>query len=138
MFNHKNYNPNLKENARQLRTETVSKAEKRIWKSLLSKRKLNGERVLRQRPIDRFIVDFFIPELKLIIEIDGNSHFFKPEYDYYRQERLKSLGYKIVRFSEGEVMNQLDNVHQQLCHVVFCFRNDLTATHLGPPSREDE
>ena len=75
MFNHNNYNPNLKENARQLRTETVSKAEKRIWKSLLSKRKLNGERVFRQRPIDRFISDFFIPELKLIIEIDGNSHF---------------------------------------------------------------
>ena len=92
MFTHHNYNPNLKEYARELRSQTVSKAEKRIWKSILSGKKLNAERVLRQRPIDRFIVDFFIPELKLIIEIDGNSHYRKPECDFYRQERLIKLG----------------------------------------------
>ena len=63
------YNKNLKEFARELRTQSVSKAEKRIWKIILS-REQTGVRFLRQRPIDRFIVDFFAPRLKLIIEID--------------------------------------------------------------------
>jgi len=124
MFTHHNYNPNLKEYARELRSQTVSKAEKRIWKSILAGKKLNGERVLRQRPIDRFIVDFFIPELKLIIEIDGNSHYRKPEYDFYRQERLIKLGYTIIRFTEGQVINQLDQVHQQLLHAILCKRSE--------------
>jgi very-short-patch-repair endonuclease len=126
MFTHHNYNPNLKEYARELRSQTVSKAEKRIWKSILAGKKLNGERVLRQRPIDRFIVDFFIPELKLIIEIDGNSHYRKPEYDFYRQERLIKLGYTIIRFTEGQVINQLDQVHQQLLHAILCKRCELS------------
>ena len=94
MYNHHYYNKNLKEFARELRSESVSKAEKRIWKAFLSRKQFKGLRFLRQRPIDYFIVDFFCPELKLIIEIDGNSHFQKPEYDSYRQERLKSLGFE--------------------------------------------
>ena len=78
MYNHHYYNKNLKEFARELRSESVSKAEKRIWKAFLSRKQFKGLRFLRQRPIDYFIVDFFCPELKLIIEIDGNSHFQKP------------------------------------------------------------
>ena len=77
---------------------------------------------MRQRPIDKFIVDFFCPALKLIIEIDGNSHFQKPEYDFYRQERLKSLGFEIVRYTEGEVLQNLESVHASLMHVVHCLQ----------------
>ena len=103
------YNKNLKQFARDLRNNSVSKAEKRIWKALLSKEQ-TGVRFLRQRPIDHFIVDFFAPNLGLIIEIDGTSHYSKPEYDFFRQEKLKELGFDILRFSEGEVLNQLDEV----------------------------
>jgi very-short-patch-repair endonuclease len=67
MYSNNHYNKNLKEFARELRTKTVSKAEKYIWKAVLS-RKQTGERFLRQRCIDYFIVDFFAPELRLIIE----------------------------------------------------------------------
>lgn len=81
-LNH-HYNKNLREYARELRSEKPTKAERRIWKSLLCKKQLDV-RFLRQRPIDRFIVDFFSPELGLIIEIDGNSHYHKPKYDAYR------------------------------------------------------
>jgi very-short-patch-repair endonuclease len=116
------YNPNLKEYARELRSETVSKAEKRIWKALLSRKQMEGYRFLRQRPIDRFIVDFFCPELMLIVEIDGNSHFYKPEYDRYRQDRLESLGYTVFRFTEGLVMQNINSVHEQLNYVVYCLR----------------
>ena len=122
MYDHHYYNKNLKEFARELRSETVSKAEKRIWKACLSRKQFNGLRFLRQRPIDNFIVDFFCPEIKLIIEIDGNSHYHKPEYDFYRQERLKSLGFEVVRCTEGEVLQNLESVHTRLLHVVHCLQ----------------
>jgi very-short-patch-repair endonuclease len=111
------YNKDLKEFARELRTETVSRAEKVLWKAILS-RKQTGERFLRQRPIDYFIVDFFCPDLRLIIEVDGNSHYHKPEYDARRQAHLKSLGYELLRFNEGAVINQLDDVSKQITHAI--------------------
>lgn len=57
MYSNNHYNKNLKEFQRELRTTTVSRAEKQLWKAVLS-RKQTGERFLRQRPIDHFIVDF--------------------------------------------------------------------------------
>lgn len=70
MYSNIHYNKNLKEFQRELRTTRVSRAEKQLWKAVLS-RKQTGERFLRQRPIDHFIVDFFAPEIGLIFEIDG-------------------------------------------------------------------
>jgi len=124
MFSNNNYNPKLKEYARELRTTSVSKAEKRIWKTLLSREQLN-ERFLRQRPISNFIVDFFCPKLGLIIEIDGSSHINKGTYDFYREEKLKSLGYTIIRFKEGEVLNQLDDVKDKLIHAIYVLNEGL-------------
>lgn len=118
-YHNHHYNQNLLEYARELRSERPTKAERRIWKSLLCK-KQSSIRFLQQRPINHFIVDFFAPELGLIVEIDGNSHYHKPEYDAYREEQLKKMGYTIVRFSEGQVLNQLDDVHTQICHVIHC------------------
>jgi very-short-patch-repair endonuclease len=120
-FDHNHYNPRLKEFARELRTETVSKAEKVIWKGLLS-RKQTGERFLRQRPIYRFIVDFFAPEIGLIIEIDGNSHVNKGNYDRYREDKLVSLGYTLIRFKEGDVIWNMDVVSEQVRHVIHALR----------------
>jgi very-short-patch-repair endonuclease len=80
--------------------------------------------VLRQRPIDNYIVDFFCPEIKLIIEIDGNSHFTKGDYDRKRADKLESLGYRMIRFTEGEVLNQLDSVILSLQHAIDCLKNE--------------
>jgi very-short-patch-repair endonuclease len=121
-YAHNHYNPTLKEYARELRTETVSRAEKYLWKGLLS-RKQTGERFLRQRPIQKFIVDFFAPEIGLIIEIDGNSHYAKPEYDRYREDKLVSLGYKFMRFKEGDILNNLDVVSEQIRHAIHVLRS---------------
>ncbi len=123
MCSNNNYNKNLKEFARELRTETVSKAERFLWKSVLS-RKQTGERFLRQRPIDNFIVDFFAPDLGLIIEIDGSSHVNKGEYDFYRQHKLERLGYVIVRFSEGEVIQNVGLVKERIDYMIFCLKNE--------------
>ena len=119
MNNH--YNPNLKEFAHELRTLSVSKAEKYIWKAVLS-RKQTGERFLRQRSIDNFIVDFFAPEIKLIIEIDGSSHLNKGKYDYFRQTKLENLGYIILRFSEGEVIQNIASVKERIDYAIVCLK----------------
>ena len=122
MHSNNHYNKNLKVFARGLRTEAVSKAEKLLWKAILS-RKQTGERFLRQRPIDNFIVDFFTPDLGLIIEIDGSSHTNKGEYDFYRQQKLESLGYEMIRFSEGEVLQNAGVVKERIDYAIFCLKN---------------
>jgi very-short-patch-repair endonuclease len=122
MHSNNYYNKQLKEFARELRTQTVSKAEKYLWKSVLS-RKQTGERFLRQRPIDNFIVDFFAPELGLIIEIDGSSHFGKGNYDSYRQNKLESLGYVFLRYSEGDVIYNVGVVKECIDHAIYCLKN---------------
>ena len=111
------YNPNLKIYSRELRTLSVSKAEKYIWKALLSRKQM-GVGFKRQRPIDKFIVDFFSAEIKLILEIDGSSHLNKGTYDAYREQKLKRLGFVIIRFSEGEVINNIDNVHSVISRFI--------------------
>lgn len=62
----------------------------------------------------------YSPKLKLIIEVDGSSHLNKGEYDACREDTLKSLGYTVVRFTEGEVLNNMKDVKRQLDHVIYC------------------
>ena len=119
-MNH-HYNPNLKMYARELRTETVSKAEKYLWKAALSRNQMSVK-FKRQRPILNFIVDFFCAELKLIIEIDGNSHYNKGNYDQYRQNLLEKHGYTVIRYTEGEVLNCLPEIDKKIRHVIYCLK----------------
>ncbi len=122
MNNH--YNNHLKENARELRTESISKAEKYLWKAGLKKKK-RGVGFKRQRPVDRFIVDFFSAEIGLIIEVDGSSHTAKSSYDRYRQDRLESLGYTLIRFQEGEVIHRYPDVENEIIRVVEVLKSRL-------------
>ncbi len=121
-MNH-HYNTNLKEYARELRTTSVSITEKYIWKALLSRKQM-GVAFKRQRPISNFIVDFFSAEIGLIIEIDRSSHFNKGDYDSYRENKLKELGFTVIRFSEGEVLQHIGEVHQQIYRVVEVLRGE--------------
>lgn len=123
-YHNNHYNKKLQLKARKLRTESVSKAEKRLWKRILS-RKQTGERFLRQRPIDTYIVDFFAPDLGLIIEVDGTSHLLSGQYDKQRQIDLEELGYKILRFSEGIVLNNLDEVQMRISYTIQCLKTEI-------------
>lgn len=123
MFLSNHYHKNLQEFARELRNQSVSRAEKVMWNNLLSKNQL-GIVVVRQSTLDCFIVDFFAPEIKLIIEIDDNSQINKGEYDQYRQDKLMRLGYKFIRFNEGDVLNNLDNVRLQLNQMIESLLQD--------------
>jgi very-short-patch-repair endonuclease len=113
MSNFNNYNKKLKPFARKLRNNTT-KSEANLWLRVLKARQLKGYQFLRQRPIGKYIVDFFCRELKLIIELDGVTHIQKESYDKKREEYLKSLGYNFIRFYDNDVMNNLNGVFMYL------------------------
>ena len=69
---------------------------------------------VRQKPIGSFIADFYCSRLQLVIEIDGESHAQQIEYDHLRTQYLASLGLRVVRFSNRDVMENLEGVFQHL------------------------
>ena len=109
---HLPYNPRLVERAKEFR-KNMTPAEKRLWNHYLKKFRY---RVLRQRPIDNFIVDFYCAELKLVIEIDGDSHFTNDgkTYDLERTTNLEGYGLRVIRFTNNEVLNNIERVCQQI------------------------
>lgn len=90
-----------------------TEAEKIIWNEVLRKNQ-TGFRFLRQKPIDRFILDFYCSELDLAIEIDGSSHNKKKDYDEARDRFLRQIGIKTIRFTNDEVLNDIGYVKKQL------------------------
>ena len=100
------------EQAQQLRKEQTQ-AEEVLWQKLRN-RKLNGHKFCRQVPIGPFIVDFCCREKKLVIEVDGLVHKKQQEYDNEREKILIATGYSIVRFTNGEVFNDLPSVLERI------------------------
>lgn len=105
---HLPYNSDLVPRAKELR-QNMTPAEKKLWYEYLRSFKF---RVLRQRPIDRFIVDFYCPKMKLVIEVDGDSHFSDEgkAYDEERTQQLEGYGLKVVRFTNREVLQEFESV----------------------------
>ena len=103
------YNKNLKPLARQL-GKFGTKGEALLWRDVLKAKQHRPYQFNRQYIIGDYIVDFICRKLKLIIEIDGSSHFAKSEEDYKRQQFLESLKYTILRFPEQMVIYRIDEV----------------------------
>ena len=101
------YNSNLKQRARKLRKDSTL-SEILLWKQI--KKKNLGFEFHRQLPIGNYIVDFYCHELKLAIEIDGDSHDFNGEYDIKRQKSLEKLGVNFIRFNDKFIKKDLDGV----------------------------
>ena len=102
------YNPNLKKYSRELRKYGLL-SEAKLWNQLKGK-KIKGYQFTRQKPIDEYIVDFYCSKLKLIIEIDGITHSNTENLDIIRQNKLESLGFKIIRFYDKDVRDNIDGV----------------------------
>ncbi|PWN05128.1 endonuclease domain-containing protein [Rhodohalobacter mucosus] len=103
------YNPKLKPLARKLRNNSTL-AEILLWEEIKSDKML-GYCFLRQKPIGNFIVDFFCNKLKLVIEIDGDSHNEESfQKDMTRQHWLESIGLTVLRFDDIEVKKDMNNV----------------------------
>lgn len=101
------YNPKLKEFARYLRKNSTL-SEIILWEKI--KKKSLGVEFHRQVPLLDYIVDFYCHEILLAIEIDGNSHLYKYDYDNRRQSRLEQYGISFIRFDDGDVKNNLLHV----------------------------
>jgi len=85
----------------------------------------------RQKPVDNFILDFFCNKLKLAIELDGYTHTFEEivEKDILKQERVKELGIKVLRFCDEDVMKNMEGVLQ----TIKCFIGDYERQKKHPP-----
>jgi len=87
----------------------MTQAEIILWK-YLSNRGICGFKFRRQYPIDRFVLDFYCPEKRLAIEIDGGIHNNLKEYDQIRQETIESKGIEFLRFKNSEVIDDIFSV----------------------------
>lgn len=100
----------LKTYRKELRNNST-KAESQLWKAL-QKKQLEGRKFRRQHSLGNYIVDFYCPKERLIVELDGQVHhnFVNEEYDTKRTNYLESLGFKVLRFENHLVFEQLDMV----------------------------
>ena len=109
---HVPYNPKLKQRARELR-KNMTQAEQKIWKEFLRYFKF---RVYRQKPIHNYIVDFYCPKLKLVIEIDGEYH-TEEEIKYYdinRTHVFNSMELSVLRFKNKDVIENFSVVCKEI------------------------
>ncbi len=88
-------------------------AEIKLW-SELKGRKVGGLKFRRQQGIGSYILDFYCPELKLCVELDGNSHEMKQEYDIERTMFLNGQGIEVLRFTNGQVMSHVLSVVNEI------------------------
>ena len=108
------YNKDLKPFARELR-KNMTDAELHLW-NRVRRKQLNGYQFYRQKNIGNYIVDFYCPAAKLIIELDGSQHYTEEgkEKDGIRDSCLAGLGFKVIRFTDREVFENTTGVLQRI------------------------
>ncbi|MCF6214060.1 MAG: endonuclease domain-containing protein [Flavobacteriaceae bacterium] len=126
------YNPKLKVLARKLRNNST-KAEIILWLKLKGKQ-MYGYDFHRQKPIANYILDFFCQELMLGIEVDGYSHELLEVYnkDVKKEASLKKIGITILRFSDYQVLRDMENVLRAIEYFIYEFEKG----HTPNPSQE--
>jgi very-short-patch-repair endonuclease len=104
------FNKNLKPLARDLR-KNLTDAEKRLW-SKIRRKQLKKFQFYRQKNIGDYIVDFYCPAAKLIVEIDGGQHYSEENImkDEVRDKFLSDLGFRVLRFSNSDVFKNIEGV----------------------------
>ena len=118
MVNHHEYEKDVLLNAKNLR-HNMTKEEVKLWNKLKNRQLLNLK-FRRQVPIGKYVVDFLCIDKKLIIELDGGQH-NEPnniKYDEIRTEYLKEQGYKVLRFWNNEVWNNIEGVIETIINEV--------------------
>lgn len=100
----------LKSRRKQLRS-SLTPAEAALWKSL-QRSQVNGKKFRRQHSVGNYILDFYCPECRLAVELDGQGHFnsMASEYDYRRSEYLQKLNIRVLRFENRLVFENLEGV----------------------------
>jgi len=108
------YDSKLKPISRKLRCNSTD-AERKLW-SKIRNNQVAGLRFTRQKPIGKYIVDFYCHKLKLVIELDGSQHFYEEsiQYDKAREKYLEDQQLKILRIANIEIFKNLDGVIEKL------------------------
>jgi very-short-patch-repair endonuclease len=109
--------PTILARAREMR-HPQTPAEATLWRALRNRQ--TGHKFRRQHPIYRFIIDFYCAQAKLLIEVDGESHFQpdQEEYDKARTEYLEELGYKVIRFTNNDVKYNIRQSQMKSCKLL--------------------
>ena len=109
IFNKAEYKPR-----RQALRSNMTEPEEKLWQILRGKQM--GVKFRRQHGIGHYIADFYCPELKLVIEVDGDSHSSADAqaYDAIRHDFMTSLGITTLRFTNDEVLQNIEGIHQHL------------------------
>ncbi len=97
-----------REFARSLR-RTAPASETKLWQELRGRR-CGGFKFRRQYIIDQYVVDFACVSAKLVVEVDGPTHEGREDYDAERTRHIESRGYRVIRFTNGEVLDETDAV----------------------------
>jgi very-short-patch-repair endonuclease len=87
--------------------------EKLLWERLKLKQ-IYGKRFRRQHPIDFFIADFYCHEARLVVELDGGIHTKQKEYDDGRSAEMERYFIKIIRFTNSEIENNIEDVVKKI------------------------
>lgn len=108
------YNKNLKQISRTLR-KNMTDAEILLWSRIKGKQ-IKEVQFYRQKPIGNYIADFYCSEAKLIIEVDGGQHYEEKgiEKDEIRDEYFKNLGLKVLRFTNLDVLKNINGVLEKI------------------------
>ena len=108
------YEGKLEDFSRELRMH-MTDAEKVLWMKLRRKQ-LKGYQFCRQKIVGDSIVDFYCPRARLIVEVDGGQHYGPEEIakDRVRDERLRNLGFDVLRFSDRDVLVERESVLEKI------------------------
>jgi very-short-patch-repair endonuclease len=114
----KHYNKKSEKEKRRTLRKEMTYCEKIMWIHL--RRKQLGVRFLRQYSVDQYVIDFFCPEIKLAIELDGSIHDNpdQKEYDAYRQEYLERFGITFCRITNDELMSNANMANARIEKVI--------------------
>ncbi len=116
----RHFNKTEQKGKRKLLRKNMPSAEIILW-SRLKSRQMLGYKFRRQYSVDHYILDFYCPELKLAVEIDGESHFNahgRKENDLKRQRFIESFGIQFVRYTNNEIVENIAGVLQNLSTAV--------------------
>lgn len=118
------YNKSSEKDKRRSLRNNMPPAEKLVWSKIRNKQ-IEGCRFRRQYSIGAFVIDFYSPELRLALEIDGDSHFVDgaQTYDNERELFLEDQGTKILRFTNSQVYQDLDTVLEAISTKIQELRN---------------
>jgi very-short-patch-repair endonuclease len=116
--------------AQEMRRE-MTPAELKLWSRLRAGR-LEGVHFRRQQVIEPYIVDFYCHQAALVIEVDGDIHLHQQDYDHQREQDLQSHGLRVIRFSNVEVIQNIDGVLAEI------LRTCRTAPHKKQDQEKEE